>query len=143
MVSGLQHSHNHWGLVTSTESRRYQPLGCYQLQVKAADLSVCYGPRWPKPKVYEWSPSHGCTELILEGPTCHSSPVLRPIWVCSFHMSLCVAGKYLVFFFYPLDFTFVCPTEIVAFSERVEDFRKLGVEVRSYHRCLLGLDEPW
>jgi peroxiredoxin (alkyl hydroperoxide reductase subunit C) len=38
-------------------------------------------------------------------------------------------GKYLVFFFYPLDFTFVCPTEIVAFSERVEDFRKLGVEI--------------
>jgi len=29
-------------------------------------------------------------------------------------------GKYLVFFFYPLDFTFVCPTEIIAFSDRVE-----------------------
>ncbi|CAG0924754.1 unnamed protein product, partial [Notodromas monacha] len=38
-------------------------------------------------------------------------------------------GKYIVFFFYPLDFTFVCPTEIVAFSDRVEDFRKMGVEV--------------
>ncbi|CAB0033400.1 unnamed protein product [Trichogramma brassicae] len=38
-------------------------------------------------------------------------------------------GKYLVFFFYPLDFTFVCPTEILAFSERVEEFRKLGVEL--------------
>ena len=32
-------------------------------------------------------------------------------------------GKYLVFFFYPQDFTFVCPTEILAFSERVEEFR--------------------
>ncbi|XP_018009259.1 peroxiredoxin 1 isoform X2 [Hyalella azteca] len=38
-------------------------------------------------------------------------------------------GKYLVFFFYPLDFTFVCPTEIIAFSDRVEDFRKIGCEV--------------
>jgi len=38
-------------------------------------------------------------------------------------------GKYLVMFFYPLDFTFVCPTEITAFSDRVEEFRKLGCEV--------------
>uniref|UniRef100_A0A2M4A940 thioredoxin-dependent peroxiredoxin n=2 Tax=Anopheles triannulatus TaxID=58253 RepID=A0A2M4A940_9DIPT len=38
-------------------------------------------------------------------------------------------GKYLVFFFYPLDFTFVCPTEILAFSDRVEEFRKLNTEV--------------
>ncbi|GLD69795.1 peroxiredoxin-1-like protein [Lates japonicus] len=38
-------------------------------------------------------------------------------------------GKYVVFFFYPLDFTFVCPTEIVAFSDRAEEFRSLGCEV--------------
>ncbi|CAH0553133.1 unnamed protein product [Brassicogethes aeneus] len=38
-------------------------------------------------------------------------------------------GKYLVFFFYPLDFTFVCPTEILAFSDRIEEFRKLNTEV--------------
>jgi len=38
-------------------------------------------------------------------------------------------GKYLVFFFYPLDFTFVCPTEIIAFSDRVEEFRKINTEV--------------
>uniref|UniRef100_H2YHN6 thioredoxin-dependent peroxiredoxin n=1 Tax=Ciona savignyi TaxID=51511 RepID=H2YHN6_CIOSA len=38
-------------------------------------------------------------------------------------------GKYLVFFFYPLDFTFVCPTEIIAFSDRIEEFRKMNVEV--------------
>jgi len=38
-------------------------------------------------------------------------------------------GKYVILFFYPLDFTFVCPTEIVAFSERTEEFRKLGVEI--------------
>lgn len=39
------------------------------------------------------------------------------------------AGKYLVFFFYPLDFTFVCPTEILAFNDRIEEFRKINTEV--------------
>lgn len=38
-------------------------------------------------------------------------------------------GKWLVLFFYPLDFTFVCPTEITAFSDRIEDFKKLNCEV--------------
>jgi peroxiredoxin (alkyl hydroperoxide reductase subunit C) len=38
-------------------------------------------------------------------------------------------GKYLVFFFYPLDFTFVCPTEILAFNDRVKEFKALNTEV--------------
>jgi len=38
-------------------------------------------------------------------------------------------GKWLVLFFYPLDFTFVCPTEIVAFSEAVGEFEKLNCAV--------------
>ncbi|XP_071994095.1 peroxiredoxin-4 isoform X1 [Engystomops pustulosus] len=38
-------------------------------------------------------------------------------------------GKYLVFFFYPLDFTFVCPTEIIAFSDRMEEFKSINTEV--------------
>jgi alkyl hydroperoxide reductase subunit AhpC len=38
-------------------------------------------------------------------------------------------GKWLVLFFYPLDFTFVCPTEITAFSDRIKDFQKIGCEV--------------
>merc|ERR1739838_909997 len=38
-------------------------------------------------------------------------------------------GKYLVLFFYPLDFTFVCPTEIIAFSDRAEEFRKINCEL--------------
>ncbi len=38
-------------------------------------------------------------------------------------------GKWLVFFFYPLDFTFVCPTEITALSDRYEDFDALGAEI--------------
>ncbi len=38
-------------------------------------------------------------------------------------------GKYVVLFFYPLDFTFVCPTEIIAFSDRIADFHSRGAEV--------------
>jgi peroxiredoxin 2/4 len=38
-------------------------------------------------------------------------------------------GKKLVLFFYPLDFTFVCPTEILAFTDRIEDFRKRNTEI--------------
>ncbi len=38
-------------------------------------------------------------------------------------------GKYVVLFFYPLDFTFVCPTEIAAFSDRYPEFKELGAEV--------------
>ena len=38
-------------------------------------------------------------------------------------------GKKVVLFFYPLDFTFVCPTEILAFADRIEDFKKRNTEV--------------
>ena len=38
-------------------------------------------------------------------------------------------GKYVVLFFYPLDFTFVCPSEIIAHDHRVSKFKELGVEV--------------
>lgn len=38
-------------------------------------------------------------------------------------------GKYLVLLFYPADFTFVCPTEVIAFSDRIDELRKLDCEV--------------
>jgi peroxiredoxin (alkyl hydroperoxide reductase subunit C) len=38
-------------------------------------------------------------------------------------------GKYVLLFFWPLDFTFVCPTEIIAFSDRASEFEKLGVQI--------------
>jgi alkyl hydroperoxide reductase subunit AhpC len=38
-------------------------------------------------------------------------------------------GKYVLLFFYPLDFTFVCPTEIIAFSEAISKFEALDVQV--------------
>ncbi len=37
--------------------------------------------------------------------------------------------KYVVLFFYPLDFTFVCPTEIIAFSDRYAEFQALNTEI--------------
>jgi peroxiredoxin 2/4 len=39
------------------------------------------------------------------------------------------AGKWLVLLFYPLDFTFVCPTELTAFSDRLEELQGIGAEV--------------
>merc|ERR1712110_863782 len=38
-------------------------------------------------------------------------------------------GKYVVLLFYPADFTFVCPTEVISFSDRAEEFRKEGCEI--------------
>jgi peroxiredoxin (alkyl hydroperoxide reductase subunit C) len=38
-------------------------------------------------------------------------------------------GKYVVLFFWPLDFTFVCPSEIIAHNNRIARFKELGVEV--------------
>ena len=53
-------------------------------------------------------------------------------------------GQYVVLFFYPLDFTFVCPTEIHAFADRIEEFRQrnsvvLGASVDSVHAHLAWL----
>lgn len=39
------------------------------------------------------------------------------------------AGKYVMLFFYPKDFTFVCPTELFAFQEKLEEFKSRGVEL--------------
>ena len=38
-------------------------------------------------------------------------------------------GKKVVLFFYPLDFTFVCPTELIAFDKRLNDFKDKGTEI--------------
>ncbi len=47
----------------------------------------------------------------------------------SFTLSQQIAGKYAVIFFYPLDFTFVCPSELIAFDHRLEEFTKRNVAV--------------
>lgn len=56
-------------------------------------------------------------------------------------------GKYTILFFYPLDFTFVCPTELHAFQERLKDFSDngcvvLGCSVDSHFSHLAWLDTP-
>ncbi|MBU3662956.1 MAG: peroxiredoxin [Bacteroidetes bacterium] len=47
----------------------------------------------------------------------------------NFSLGQYVGKKAVLFFFYPLDFTFVCPTEIIAFQEKIEEFEKRGVQV--------------
>jgi peroxiredoxin (alkyl hydroperoxide reductase subunit C) len=49
--------------------------------------------------------------------------------VDKFTLSEAIKGKYGLVFFYPLDFTFVCPSELIALDNRVDAFKALGVEV--------------
>jgi len=56
-------------------------------------------------------------------------------------------GKYVILLFYPLDFTFVCPTEILAFNEKLEDFRLrdaelIGISVDSVYTHLAWKKTP-
>lgn len=56
-------------------------------------------------------------------------------------------GKYAILFFYPLDFTFVCPSEIIAFDEKIEEFKKrncvvIGVSVDSQFTHLAWKETP-
>jgi len=56
-------------------------------------------------------------------------------------------GKWLVVFFYPLDFTFVCPTEILAFSDRINEFHEadaevVGVSIDSKYTHLAWTEKP-
>jgi len=49
--------------------------------------------------------------------------------VDSFNLTSAIQGKYAVIVFYPLDFTFVCPSELIALDKRMDEFTKRGVEV--------------
>jgi peroxiredoxin 2/4 len=56
-------------------------------------------------------------------------------------------GKYVLFFFYPLDFTFVCPTELHAFQEKLDEFNKrdtqvVGCSIDSWFSHLAWLNTP-
>lgn len=55
--------------------------------------------------------------------------------------------KYVVLYFYPLDFTFVCPTEIIAFNDKVKEFENrnaiiLGISVDSHYAHLAWINTP-
>ncbi|MDP4267662.1 MAG: peroxiredoxin [Bacteroidota bacterium] len=49
--------------------------------------------------------------------------------VPDFSLEQFIGKKYVIFFFYPMDFTFVCPTEIIAFQDKIEEFEKRNVAV--------------
>lgn len=49
--------------------------------------------------------------------------------VSGFNLAKTIKGKYALVFFYPLDFTFVCPSELIAADHRMDQFKKLKVEV--------------
>ncbi|OMH33942.1 peroxiredoxin [Motiliproteus sp. MSK22-1] len=49
--------------------------------------------------------------------------------VDSFNLKEAISGKYGLVFFYPLDFTFVCPSELIALDHRMDEFKARGVEV--------------
>ncbi len=57
-----------------------------------------------------------------------AAPAVMPDGTEGFKLSN-LQGKYIVLFFYPLDFTFVCPSEIIAHHHRIEQFKERGVEV--------------
>lgn len=63
-----------------------------------------------------------------QAPSFSSQAIVDGKIVADFSLSRYL-GKYVVFFFYPLDFTFVCPTELHAFQERLEEFRERGAEL--------------
>jgi NADH-dependent peroxiredoxin subunit C len=54
-----------------------------------------------------------------------------------------VRGKWAVFFFYPADFTFVCPTELADLAERYSELQKMGVEVYSVSTDTHFVHKAW
>ena len=67
--------------------------------------------------------------------------------VNDFSLAQYEGNKYVVFFFYPMDFTFVCPTELHAFQEKLEEFEKravavVGCSVDSEYSHLAWLNTP-
>jgi alkyl hydroperoxide reductase subunit AhpC len=85
-------------------------------------------------------------QVTKEAPDFTAAAVVNNQIVKEFKLSA-HRGKYVVLFFYPLDFTFVCPTEIIAFSDRVAEFEKrncqvIGVSVDSQFSHLAWIETP-
>ena len=64
-----------------------------------------------------------------QAPDFTANAVMGDNEIRSYTLSAETNGKYAVIFFYPLDFTFVCPSELIAFDHRLADFKQRGVEV--------------
>ncbi|MEI7421615.1 MAG: peroxiredoxin [Prolixibacteraceae bacterium] len=71
-----------------------------------------------------------CTLVGKKAPVFKATAVVNGNdFVSDFSLEQFVGQKYVLFFFYPLDFTFVCPTEILAFQEKLAEFEKRNVAV--------------
>lgn len=71
----------------------------------------------------------GCMTLVgQKAPEFKAKAVLKDRFLEDFSLSDFL-GKYVVFFFYPLDFTFVCPTELHAFQDKLKEFDKRGAQI--------------
>ncbi|PWB73931.1 alkyl hydroperoxide reductase, partial [candidate division GN15 bacterium] len=66
--------------------------------------------------------------VTREAPDFGASAVMPDGTIGEFKLSN-LKGKYVALFFWPLDFTFVCPTEIIAHDNRIDEFKQRGVEV--------------
>ena len=64
-----------------------------------------------------------------QAPDFTATAVLGNNDIVDYRFSEATKGKYAVVFFYPLDFTFVCPSELIAFDHRLAEFTSRGVEV--------------
>ena len=64
-----------------------------------------------------------------KAPVFSADAVVNGEFAENFSLTQYLGKKHVVFFFYPLDFTFVCPTEIIAFQKRIADFESRGVQV--------------
>ncbi len=54
-----------------------------------------------------------------------------------------ILGKWAIFFFYPADFSFVCPTELVDMAEKYDEFKKMGVEIYSVSTDTHFVHKAW
>jgi peroxiredoxin (alkyl hydroperoxide reductase subunit C) len=71
-----------------------------------------------------------CTLVGKKAPSFKANAVINGNDIVSdFSLDQFVGEKFVLFFFYPLDFTFVCPTEILAFQEKLAEFEKRDVAV--------------
>ena len=64
-----------------------------------------------------------------QAPDFTANAVMGNNEIRSFTLSQEIKDKYAVIFFYPLDFTFVCPSELIAFDHRLAEFKERGVDV--------------
>jgi peroxiredoxin 2/4 len=69
-----------------------------------------------------------CTLVTKEAPDFIAEAVMPDNTFSQIELST-FRGKYVVLFFYPLDFTFVCPSEILAFNKKLDEFKKKNCEV--------------